>query len=152
MSEAGRSAYESLSFDILREPGRLRISTVTGKDDQELMPTLVLLQKEREDNNLSFIMQDGALDVGLLRPWLKNLPAELSGKQPILVSCGIGALYDDEGTWAIDKTSAFSLADNQKLGTIDFPKDQYDFVKASLQKSGKGSPCEEYILLKEPEE
>lgn len=129
--EADNAAYEALSFDLLKEVGRMRISEVIGKDERQLMPPLILLQKA-DNKFLTFIMQEGTLDNGLLRPWLDNLPDE--------VSCAVGELQENESSWKL------ALSDKN----IELPKEQYDFVQASLHKAGKGSPCSPYISLQEP--
>ncbi|MCK5384049.1 MAG: hypothetical protein KAJ29_00640 [Alphaproteobacteria bacterium] len=177
--EAGDAFYEALSFDVLQEAGRLRVSTVIGKDDRKLMPAMMLLQKEPKSEYIISIIQDGTLDIDLLRPWLNNLPSELSGKQSIQVRCGIGEFFDNEGSLDEDTIEAFALDTEDGIFTIkestvtkdqslfdlhferstkvtlrniDLPKEHYDFVKASLRKSGKGAPCESYISLKKPQQ
>jgi hypothetical protein len=169
--EADTKLYEALSFDVLKEGGRIRISTVTGKDDHKLMPPVMLLENP-EGRGTQVIVQDGDLDIGLVRPWLAKIPTEISKKQSTHVHCGIGSFaenaYSDFALDTIDgiirtkqmliskDLSLFDLrfifSDKGHPNIVALNKDQYDFVKASLQKDGKGSPCEAYISLRKSEQ
>ncbi len=166
---AGDASYEALDFDVMKEDGLLRIGKITGKDDRELMPAFMLL-KETASNVTNIIVQDGNLDIAFVRPWFANLPHEFSGKQSAQIRCGIGSLATNEykkfamdtkdGIIRVRETSAndnhspfdtsFYLSDDGGLDKIKLSKDQYDFVQASLQRSGSGSSCVPYISLKEP--
>ncbi len=166
--EADNTLYEALSFDILKEEGSLRISQIVGKDDHNLVPPVILLENP-EGKGAKVIMQDGELDIGLVRSWLSNIPSELSKKQSTYVHCGIGSFVENAGSnFALDTADGvirtkqtitnndfslfdlqFVFSDNGRIGEAKLFKKQYDFVQASLQKSGKGSPCAQYISLQE---
>ncbi len=175
--EAGNVSYDALSFDVLQEAGRLRISKVVGKDERELMPPVMLMQ-DPSSKRLVSVMQDGRLEVGLVSPWLKHLPLSFLAKQTTNVSCGIGVFLEDkdqgvlnieslvvetsdgiittreralsEGETPLDLHYMFSA--DVSLEAVSLPKEHYDFVRASLQEAGKGSPCTPYISLQEPKQ
>lgn len=128
---AGEKAYELLSFDLLQQAGRLRMGSVTGKDDRIFVPPFMVM---REDGDLVAIMQDGALEPNLAGSWIKNMP-DISQ-----TTCAIGS-FDDE-------TGLFTMAFDRAIKPINLTKDAYNFVQGSLQKSGQDSPCSAYIAPK----
>ncbi|MFP4097739.1 MAG: hypothetical protein ACLFP8_05220 [Alphaproteobacteria bacterium] len=172
--DVGQRSYEALSFDLRQEAGRLRISEITGKDDMRLMPASMVLDM-LNDQTLITIMQEGTLEMDLLRLWLKNLPPETSNMEKLNVRCAIGhfSIGDDgkslqvknfavdtrEGMFTVkEKTlnnaqsifdAHFQKSETSKLEQVLLPKEHYDFVQASLHKKGEGSPCETYITLLE---
>jgi len=172
--EAQGAFYEALSFDVFQEAGRLRIGSVIGKDERKLMPPFMLMQDPKSERIIS-IIQDGSLDIGLLRPWLKHLPSAFLAKQATNVNCGIGVFFEDKdmGTlnieaFALDTSDGriaatekrldegqsplnmhFELSDDVALKNIALSKGYYDFVQSSLQEAGKGSSCTPYISLQE---
>lgn len=149
------NSYEALSFDIFQDKANFRISSITGKDEAKLMPAIMILPQSLESKNFVFVMEEGSIDPGFFGSWFKNLPLELSNtKQEQHVRCAIGNFYAKESGWELNQASEFIFSDsaNQNPEHIKLPKDQYEFVKAGLQKSAKESPCEPYIFLEEKQE
>ena len=164
---AGHNRAE-LNFKLIQDSGRIKIGPFMDTTDMVMPVVMALYDQDKE--RLVSIIQDGKIDVSLVKPWLDNLPSEISVQETIDVECGIIELsekYDhiDILSFGIHtKTQVIGVRETkipidtmfsdlhfetkssrEDLSKIELPKSLFEFVQGSLQKSKQGSRCSSYI-------
>ncbi len=163
------NVVRNLEFPIVRERGMLRFGPMK-EGDKTRVPLITFVPVDAAGASL-FMMQEGALDLGLFFEVFSNRPPKLNKQETIDVSCGLWVLGNVEKDSqpiefmtisaqdvhirstdkAIPKGTALSEIDlsvvyqRPEFPIVSLPKAQYDFMQGSLQNSTDKAACSDYI-------
>ncbi len=168
-----------IDFKLVQENDRLKFGPLHVGGEDALPPLLVFFEYEK--GKLVSILEDGNVDVSVLRPFAKHLPSKLMTQDKFISTCGMAILspanqgqvnidllglnFDNAAITVQEKVMGAeqSVLDlhyqyrggDVALQTVSVNEDTYDFLAASLERSSAASPCGQYLTKverKKPQE